>query len=226
MLLCGMRCAGMIIRAVAPSSADTANDVDTIRYASPICWYPRTLRAAVTDASVTAARPVTNADGQSRYSRGTWTVDGPQLKAGWMAGVDSAHAQTHQGVVRRQRVRSTGWLVAGLHHPWTTGLVAASTCFGGDNNAMGPRGARGCRQLAVAGRWRRDACFMSRRQLLAAEELVIRPNGRTFMVDPWLSMSLDHLTTAVRSFVDSLILFGWQPRGSRRCVRAFSSFLV
>jgi len=45
MLLCGMRCDGMTIRTVAPPGVAIANDVDTIRYASPISGYPRTDRA-------------------------------------------------------------------------------------------------------------------------------------------------------------------------------------
>ena len=135
---------------VAPPGAANANDVDTIRYASPISGYPTTVPCS---RHVTTSRP---REKRRRYSQGSWSFTGPQLKAGWMAAVSSVH----QGAVRRRRVRSTAArLTSPLNVVQRPGLAGSDLdcCrnFGGDNNAMGPRGATwisagSCRSLTRA----------------------------------------------------------------------------
>ena len=89
MLLRGMRCDAVTVGAEAPPGAATAHDVHTIGYASSIAGYPRTVHWGHhgTPPPARPSAPVKNANGRSRYSRGTWAVNGLQLTAGWMAAV-------------------------------------------------------------------------------------------------------------------------------------------
>ena len=119
MLLCDMRWDGMTIRAVAPPGAATADDVDTIRYASPISGYPRTVPCSHQGTAacplpwkmLTASRGTVEGLGRGRARAG-------RLTAGWIAVVGRRRPKTHQGAVHGQRVRSTCW--ASQRHPWTS----------------------------------------------------------------------------------------------------------
>ena len=92
-----MRCHAMTVRSVAPPSAAISNDIDTIRYASPIAGY---LYRADVAGCLRDRRPppVKNANAGNRQRAAA--KDG-------MDGIGRQRPRAHQGAVRRRRVRST-----------------------------------------------------------------------------------------------------------------------